>query len=198
MAGGSNTGHSPAFWRMRRIAAYGKLTCKNYADRLYWQNQSVLNGVPLQPIMPATYDNFEFSYSHRFKSESKRRSLPFYRRGYDVPALVANPRTDANGNLLLNPDGTVIFGPTTATTLGVDRTTDVELFITKEAAFGFSGQLSGTYINETSNVILGERSLLPVDYRAVARTRQRIPRRLPLAAPNYSRVAIQDEEWLAY
>lgn len=133
----------------------GNLTCKNYADQLYWQNQNILNGVPLQPIKPATYNNFDFSYSHQFKSGIEAKITPFYRRGYDVPAFVANPRTDANGNILLNPDGTVIFGPQTATNLGVNRTTGIEFLLTKESAFGFSGQISGTYINETSNVIPG-------------------------------------------
>jgi hypothetical protein len=131
------------------------LTCRNYADQLYWQNQMELFGVPYEPIEPGTFNNFDFSYSHQFKSGVEAKITPFYRRGYNVSALVANPRTDANGNVVLNPDGTVVFGPPTATNLGVDRTTGIELLITKETAFGLTGQISGTYINETSNVIPG-------------------------------------------
>ena len=133
----------------------GNLTCKNYADQLYWQNQNTILGVPYQPLEPATYNNFDFSYSHDFGKGVGFKVTPFYRRGYNVPALVANPRTDANGNVLLNSDGSVMFGPSTATNLGVNRTTGIEMLLTKETAFGLSGQLSGTYINETSNVIPG-------------------------------------------
>ncbi len=133
----------------------GNLTCKNYADQLYWQNQDVILGVPYQPLQPATYNNYDFSYSHDFGKGVGFKVTPFYRRGYNVTALVANPRTDSAGNILLNPDGSVIFGPSTATNLGVNRTTGIEMQLTKETAFGLSGQISGTYINETSNVIPG-------------------------------------------
>ena len=131
----------------------GNLTCQNYADELYWVNQNFLEGVPYQPVKPATFNNYDFSYSHQFKDDIGLKITPYYRRGYDALALVASPRRDANGNILLNPDGTVIYGPSTTTNLGESHTSGVEFLLTKEAANGFSGSLSATYINETSNVI---------------------------------------------
>jgi hypothetical protein len=131
----------------------GNLTCKNYADQLYWLDQNFLLGVPYQPVKPPTFNNYDFSYSHEFPDQIGVKITPFYRRGYDALALVASPRRDAAGNILLNPDGTVVLGPTTTTNLGTNNTSGVEFYLTKEAANGFSGSLSATYINETSNVI---------------------------------------------
>ncbi len=131
----------------------GNLTCKNYADELYWINQNYLEGVPYQPVKPATFNNYDFSYSHDFKHGISFKLTPYYRRGYDGLTLVSNPLLDKNGQPLLNPDGSIIYGPLTATNLGVERTTGVEFLLTKEAETGLSGSLSATYINETSNVI---------------------------------------------
>ena len=131
----------------------GNLTCIDYADQLFWANQNYLQGVPYQPVKPATFSNFDFSYSHQFPQGFGLKVTPFYRRGYDATALVASPRVDAKGNPLLNADGTLVLGPPTATNLGVSRTTGLEFLLTKEALVGFSGSLSATYINETSNVI---------------------------------------------
>jgi hypothetical protein len=129
------------------------LTCKNYADELYWINQNYIEGVPYQPVKPATFNNYDFSYSHDFKHGISVKLTPFYRRGYDALTLVANPLLDKNGQPILLPDGSIEYGPTTATNLGVERTSGVEFLLTKEAEYGFSGSLSATYINETSNVI---------------------------------------------
>jgi hypothetical protein len=129
------------------------LTCQNYADELYWINQNYVEGVPYQPLKPATYNNYDFSYSHEFKHDIGIKVTPFYRRSYDSIALVANPLLGKNGEPELAPDGSIIYGPTTATNLGVERTTGIEFLLTKEAPIGFSGSLSATYINETSNVI---------------------------------------------
>jgi len=131
----------------------GNLTCQNYADELYWINQNFIEGVPYQPAQPATFNNYDFSYSHSFKHGIGMKITPFYRRGYNDLALVASPRTGSNGQVLLNADGTVNEGPPTTTNLGVSRTSGIEFLLTKEAPIGFSGSLSATYINETSNVI---------------------------------------------
>ena len=127
--------------------------CANYADQLYWDYQNNGGGVPYTPIKPETFNNFDASYSHQFKHNVAIKLTPFYRRGYDAAALVATFRTDATGNLLLGPTGIPLQNPSTATNLGVNRTTGVEFLLTKDAAYGFSGQLSATYLNEFSNVI---------------------------------------------
>ncbi|MGH7754652.1 MAG: TonB-dependent receptor domain-containing protein, partial [Vulcanimicrobiaceae bacterium] len=131
----------------------GNLTCRNYGDQLFWEAQDGLLGVPYQPVLPETFTNYDFSYSHQFSGNVGIKITPFYRRGYNETALVANPRLGPNGQPLLAPGGTVIFGPSLATNDGVERTTGVEFLLTKESPYGLSGQVSATYINEVSNVI---------------------------------------------
>jgi len=71
---------------------------------------------------------------------------PFYTRGFDIVDQVSNvigtnPATNAP-----------LFGPALATNDGNEKTTGVEFLLTKEANYGFSGQLSATYLNKFSNV----------------------------------------------
>lgn len=128
--------------------------CTSYADQLYWEDQRLF-GVPTQPVKPETFNNFDFSYSHQFANNIGLRVTPFYRRGYDAISLASpvliNPAT---GQPIVNPaNGTPVFGAPVSTNLGIDRTTGVEFQLTKEAAYGLSGQISATYINEFSNVV---------------------------------------------
>ena len=136
----------------------GNRQCRDYADELYWTNQNVFSGVPLTPVKPATFSNVEGSYSHDFRKGASVKITPFYRRGFDGIAQVATARLDGKGNPILNSDGSAQLNPPVATNLGVTKTTGVEFYLTKEAAFGFSGVLSMTYINEFSNVIPGSNS----------------------------------------
>jgi len=130
-----------------------KLPCQNYADQLRWENQALL-GVPIQPVRPETFTNYEFSYSHQFPAGIGMKITPFYRRGYDALALVSQPLTGANGQPLINPtSGNILLGPSLATNLGVNRTTGVELYFSREVPYGLSGSISATYINELSNVV---------------------------------------------
>lgn len=142
----NQTGSAATYCGVSRAAL-----CKNYGDQLYWANQA-LNGVPVQPLRPSTFNNFDLSYSHRFKHNVGLKVTPFYRRGYDGLALTASPLTNPDGSLRTDANGAVILGPTLASNLGVSRTTGVELLVTKEAALGFSGAFSATYINELTNV----------------------------------------------
>ncbi len=127
------------------------LTCTNYADQLYWENQTQ-DGIPIQPAKPETFTNYDFSYSHQFRNNVGVKITPFYRRGYDALALTSAPLMNANGTVRTDNLGNVIFGPTSTTNLGVSKTTGVEFQLTKEAAFGLSGSVNATYINEFSNV----------------------------------------------
>ncbi len=129
------------------------LPCTSYADQLRWENQSLL-GIPIQPVRPETFTNYEFSYSHQFPGGIGMKVTPFYRRGYDALALVAQPKIGANGQPLIDPtSGNIILGPNTATNLGVNRTTGIEFYVSREVPFGLSTSLSATYINEFSNVV---------------------------------------------
>ena len=131
----------------------GNLMCQNYADQIRWEFQNAGLGVPQQPVQPETFNNYEFSYSHQFPGGVGAKVTPFYRRGYDALALVSQPRL-VNGSPVIDPNtGNVELLPSVSTNLGQSRTTGVELFITKEAAYGLSGTFSATYINEFTNVI---------------------------------------------
>jgi len=132
----------------------GNLPCQNYADQLRWANQNTFQGVPIQPVRPTTFSNFDFSYSHQFPGSVAIKVTPFYRRGYDVLALVAQPRLAANGQPVLDPTtGNVVLGPNVTTNLGKNETTGVEFQLTREVATGLSAGVNATYINEFSNVL---------------------------------------------
>ena len=131
------------------------VTCANYGEQLYWENQN-FNAIPIQPARPETFTNYDFSYSHQFGGGVAMRLTPFYRRGYDALVAYATVRTNpATGAPLTDPvTGNFLFNPSIASNLGVNRTTGVELYITKDNPNpGFSGSVSATYINEFSNVI---------------------------------------------
>ena len=130
----------------------GDRPCANYADELYWQLQNGFLGVPIQPVRPATFSNWDFTYSHDFGHGVALKLTPFYRLSTDDIANVATPKI-VNGAVVTDPTGGVVYNPSVATNLGTSKTTGVELYVTKDAAVGLSGQLSVTYINELSNVI---------------------------------------------
>ena len=129
--------------------------CENFADQLHWTNVQVASGVGITPVKPETFTNFDFSYSHLFPQGIGLRVTPFYRRGYDALAAVAQPRLNPlTGQPFINPaTGAPQYGSAIETNLGVDRTTGIELALTKESPYGLSGQISATYVNEFSNVV---------------------------------------------
>jgi hypothetical protein len=127
-------------------------TCANYADQLLWDNESNYNGVPIQPLKPTTFTNLEVSYQHLFPHNYAMKLTPFYRKAYDEIAQAAQPVV-RNGTVLLNPNGSPTLAQPTFTNLGNASITGVELYMTKQAAYGLSGSFSLTYQNEFSNVI---------------------------------------------
>jgi hypothetical protein len=121
------------------------LPCANYGQQLYSEYQAIA-GVPIQPVVPETFTNFDFSYSHQFPSNFAIKVTPFYTRGYDIVDRVANV-------IAVDPaTNRPILGPALATNDGIERTTGVEFLLTREAQYGFSGQLAATYLNKLSNV----------------------------------------------
>ena len=124
----------------------GVALCTDYADQLYWEYQDNILGPIATPVKPETFNNYDLSYGHEFRNNWAVKVTPFYRRGYNVIVSAAdiigtNPAT-----------GNPILGPSLPSNLGINKTTGVEFYLTKEAAFGWSGYLSATYINEFSNV----------------------------------------------
>ena len=145
------TGGGPATY----CGIYANALCHNYAEQLRWDNQNFIEGVPVQPVLPETFTNWDASFSHQFASGLSAKITPFYRRGYNQVADAQLPLIDpATGKPEINPSsGGYLFGPAQVTNLGVSKTSGVEFLLTKEAKYGFSGSLSATYINEFSNVI---------------------------------------------
>lgn len=141
----------PATQPVCGISGTGK--CASYGEQLFWENQN-FSGVPFQPIKPETFSNFDFSYSHQFPNNLSVKITPFYRRGYDALVQYATVRT-VNGVPVTDPvTGAYQFNPSQSSNLGINRTTGVELYITKDnPGPGFSGSISATYLNEFSNVI---------------------------------------------
>jgi hypothetical protein len=119
--------------------------CPNYGQQLFTEYQ-FLDGTPIQPVQPEIFGNFDLSYSHEFPEGIDLKITPFYTRGYNIVDQVSNvvgvnPNTNAP-----------IFGPAVSTNLGIEKTSGIEFYLTKEAKYGFSGQLSATYLNKLSNV----------------------------------------------
>jgi hypothetical protein len=136
----------------------GDQTCKNYADQLFWENQNVLLGVPISPLKPTTYNNFDFSYSHLFPHQVSMKITPFYNKSYNQVATTQQPIVINGVPKVDAATGVPLLGPAQNTNLGQSHITGVEFFVTKEAAYGLSGSLSLTYQNEFSNVVPGSPS----------------------------------------
>ena len=120
------------------------LPCKSYADQLYWEYQNAV-GLPIAAVKPERFANYDFSYAHQFRGNLAMKVTPFYREGTDI-VVSSNPTIGTTSS------GAPIFGPTTTTNQGKEKTTGVEFQLTKDAEYGLSGQLTATYINEFSNV----------------------------------------------
>ncbi len=117
-----------------------------------WEVQNVINGVPITPLKPTTYNNYDFSYSHLFPHQVSVKITPFYNKAFNEVASTAQPIIK-NGQPVLNSAGNPMLGPPVNSNLGKNQVTGVEFLLTKEAAFGLSGSLSMTYQNEFSNVV---------------------------------------------
>lgn len=130
----------------------GDRACRSYGDQLFWENQNTSAGIPVTAAKATTFLNLDASYQHDFGRGLSVKMTPFYRRGYDVTALVATQKI-INGVPVADANGTPVLNPSVTTNLGISRTTGLEFYLTKTAAYGLSGSLSMTYINEFSNVV---------------------------------------------
>jgi hypothetical protein len=126
--------------------------CTSYADQLYWENSAGWAGIPINPLKPTTFQNWEASYTHQFGGDVALKVTPFYRKAFDATALTSQPVL-VNGVPQFDQFGAPLLGPSTPSNLGKSQITGVELFATKTAAYGLSGSFSLTYQNEFSNVI---------------------------------------------
>jgi hypothetical protein len=110
--------------------------CQNYLQQYFWSIDNGLDAPDGGGILPASYSDYDFSYSHQFKNGLAFKVTPFYKFGTNLPTSVV---------LLTLPGGGSIFS---GGSKGVNRTTGVEFSLTTaDRPVGFSGFLSGTYQN---------------------------------------------------
>jgi len=122
-----------------------KTVCTSYGQQLHDQYVAFTSPEAFA-VKPATYNNYDFSYSHQFANNVGVKITPFYKRGYDVNIF---------GTTVLGTDPVTNlpqFGPTVLTNLGIDKSTGVEFLLTKDAAYGLSGFLDLTYVNRLQNI----------------------------------------------
>ncbi len=131
-----------------------QVACRTFGEQLYWINQN-FGGVAFQPARPATSDNYEFTFSHQFTSGLLNGMAvsvsPWYRNQHDTTASEASPVLQNGVPVVIN--GQFLFGPQILTNNGREHATGVDFNLTKESAYGLSGQLTMSYINEFSSVI---------------------------------------------
>jgi hypothetical protein len=151
-----NTGTTAQFCSVANVAG-GPLgafqaPCSSYAQQLFWDNQAAILGIPITPLKPVTYNNFDFSYSHLFPHQVSVKVTPFYNKSFNQIASTAQ-QIVKNGVPLADINGNPILGPAVNSNLGKSQIMGTEFLLTKEAAYGLSGSLSLTYQNEFSNVV---------------------------------------------
>jgi hypothetical protein len=138
---------SPGEYPAKYCGLQANQTCATYADQLYWLNRDAKYGTNAltSPVRGATFTNYDATYSRQFGSGVAFSLTPFFRRGYDVVE-------QSNQIVAVNPaTGALTIGPSLESNLGVQKTTGVELNVTRESAFGFSGVFNATYINQLGN-----------------------------------------------
>jgi hypothetical protein len=129
-------------------AVLGTQPCASYADQLYWLTRNyrfAQQNLITSPLRGATFTNYDFSYSHEFADGTAFKLTPFYRRGYDV---VETTRT------LLGWDPTSevpALSPEIYSNLGSQAAAGIEFDLARARTYGFSYQLTATYINQIGN-----------------------------------------------
>jgi len=141
----TNCGLAPAY----------TVPCRTFGQQLYWASQN-FDGVPFQPVNPVILDNYQIFLQTQFTrgilNGVAMSIAPWHRFQHNTTANEASPILGANG-LPLVVNGVIQFLPPVLTNSGKEYATGVDLNITRESAFGLSGQFTASYINEFSSVI---------------------------------------------
>lgn len=131
-----------------------QVPCSSYGQQLYWASQN-LDGVPYQPVLPMTSNNYELSLEHQFTKGALRglsvSISPWLRYQYNTEASVAQPLLKNGLPLIIN--GVVQTGPPVATNLGKEFGNGIDAQLTMNPNRPLSGQLALSYINEFSSVL---------------------------------------------
>jgi hypothetical protein len=129
--------------------------CRNLGEQLYWINQNT-DGIAFQVSRPTTSDNYQVTFQHAFTSGLLNGVAvsvsPWYRNQHDTIAAESSPILTPSGTpLVIN--GVIQFGPQVVTNNGKEHATGIDFNLTRNVAYGLSGQLTASYINEFSSVI---------------------------------------------
>ena len=129
--------------------------CKTFGEQLYWAAQN-FDGIAYQPAYPMTSDNYQVTLQHQFtKGILNGIALsiaPWYRFQHNTTANEASPVIGPNG-LPEVVNGSILTYPPVLSNAGKEFASGVDLNITRQIAYGLSGQFTASYINEFSSVI---------------------------------------------
>src|ERR1700694_467339 len=129
--------------------------CKSFGEQLYWACQN-FDGLPYQPALPMTADNYQLTlqtqFTRGFLNGVALSIAPWHRFQHNTTANEAAPILGANG-LPLVINGVIQFQPPVLNNKGREYATGIDLNITRENAYGLSGQFTASYINEFSSVV---------------------------------------------
>ncbi len=159
----------------------GNQTCTSYGQQLYWLIRNARYAQQSEityPLQGASFTNYDFSYSHEFRTGAAVKVTPFYRRGYNIVETSQS---------LLGIDtttGTQQLSPPVQSNLGIQSATGLEFQATTPLKpTGLTGTFSATYINQIGNDP-------PGDYLPTASVQQGLLYHSPTLAPFQSTLAL--------
>ncbi len=120
--------------------------CPNYASSMYWLFDQAFAAPDIGGQGPATYNNWDFQFSHQFRNGWGTKLIAYDRRGYNTYQTV----------LLAAGLPDPVTGQQTAGTFqvretGLEKTFGLEFMLTTpDRAVGWSGFLSANYVNSLS------------------------------------------------
>ncbi|GAC1301046.1 MAG: hypothetical protein NVSMB19_08680 [Vulcanimicrobiaceae bacterium] len=161
---------------------------------------------PGAAVAPSMDHNVDFSLEKGFDAKTSLRFSPYYHKSSNRLAVFRNPVVGANGQIVLNPDGSVKFGNESyAKNGGITQDFGVELgFNHVEPQEGLSYFISGTYQNYwSSSTTLAAAAISPVSAskflldRSVYRVSGNAPVSLTLTA-DYHRKNLHVQPFLLY
>lgn len=131
------------------------IPCRTFGQQLFWAAQN-FDGIAYQPALPMTSDNYQINFQTQFTNGFLNgvavSIAPWYRFQHNTSANEAAPVIGPNG-LPEVVNGSIITYPPVLKTNGKEFATGIDLNITRQIAYGISGQFVASYINEFSSVI---------------------------------------------
>jgi hypothetical protein len=138
-------------------AAGNYFQCANYAQSIFWLFDQAYAAPDLGGQGVATYNNWDFTYSHQFHNGWGAKLTAYDRRGYNtyqVTELNAGPPDPVTGQASV--------GAFEEREVGVTKTFGMEFMLTTpDRPFGWSGFVTANYVNALTNTppVFGSASL---------------------------------------